>query len=80
MVMASLGWTIKVWFALMCRDRTKRQTLLGMEFRGFLQRIVRIPVQVARTGRQVVLRILGYNEWLPTFLSTFDRIRLLGTQ
>ena len=80
MVMASLGWTIKVWFALMCRDRTKRQTLLGMEFRGFLQRIVRIPVQVVRTGRQVVLRILGYNEWLPTFLSTFDRIRLLGTQ
>lgn len=77
MVMASLAWTLKAWFALQTRMRKHRRELLRMEFRRFLNAIVRIPCQIVRTGRKILYRILGYNEWTRTFLLTFNRIRLL---
>jgi hypothetical protein len=77
MVMASLAWTLKAWFALLVRYGTHREELLRMEFRRFLNGIVRIPGQIIRTGRRIVYRILGYNQWLRTFLHTFDTIRAL---
>lgn len=77
MVMASLAWTLKAWFALLCRNRDRRDRLLRMESRRFLNAIVRIPVQVIRGGHRVLLRILGYNEWTESFLDTWGRIRRL---
>jgi hypothetical protein len=77
MVMASLAWTLKAWFALVVRDSERREELLRMEFRRFLHAIVEIPCQIVRTGRRIVYRILGYNDWTRTFLHTFDRIREL---
>ena len=78
MVMASLAWSLKAWFALMVRDGERREALLRMEFRGFLDAIVAMPCQIVRTGRRILYRILGYNEWTRTFLRTFDRIRQLA--
>ena len=75
MVIASLAWTLKAWFALLVEKPENRWELLGMEFRRFLNHLVQIPCQIVRTGRRVLYRILGYNEWLRTFLRTFDRIR-----
>lgn len=75
MVMASLAWTLKAWFALEVRDRHERGTLLRMEFRRFLNGIVRLPCQIIRTGRRIIYRIVGYNQWTRTFLQTFARIR-----
>ncbi len=74
MVIASLAWSLKVWCALMLpatgRWQTKRQDekerLLKMEFSTFRNALIRIPAQIVRTGRQVIYRILAYNEWLPT--------------
>lgn len=77
MVMASLAWTLKAWFALLVRSRKQRDELLKMEFRRFLNGLVRIPVQIITTGRQIIYRVLGYNQWVYTFLKTFDRIRQL---
>ena len=77
MVMASLAWTLKAWYALMARRTEQRTALLRMEFRGFLNWIVRLPCQIVRTGGRIVCRILGYNEWTGTFLDTFRRIRKL---
>jgi hypothetical protein len=77
MVMASLAWTLKAWFALLVRGREKRTGLLRMEFRRFLNAIVRVPCQIVRGGRRILYRILGYNEWTGVFLRTFDVIRLL---
>ena len=77
MVMASLAWTLKAWFALLVRDRKKRTGLLRMEFRRFLNAMVRVPCQIVRAGRRIVYRILGYNEWTGVFLRTFDVIRAL---
>jgi hypothetical protein len=77
MVMSSLAWTLKAWFALLVRRSEHRQALLKMEFRGFLNAIVRMPTQVIRTGRRILFRILGYNPWTRTFLQTYDSIRRL---
>jgi len=74
MVMASLAWTLKAWFALQARTRKHRGELLRMGFRRFLNAIVRIPCQIVRSGRRIIYRILGYNEWTRTFLQTFHRI------
>ena len=78
MVMASLAWTLKAWFALVVRSSEARDELLRMEFRRFLHAIVTLPCQIVRTGRRIVYRILGYNGWTRTFLRTFDRIRQLA--
>ncbi len=77
MVMASLAWTLKAWFALLVRKREHRDQLLAMEFRRFLNGLIRIPVQIIRAGRRIVYRILGYNQWVYTFMQTFDRVRRL---
>ena len=77
MVMASLAWSLKAWFALLVRRRQHRDELLAMEFRRFLNGLVRIPVEIITAGRRIVYRILGYNQWVYTFLKTFDRIRQL---
>ncbi len=77
MVMASLAWTLKAWFALLVRRREHRDQLLAMEFRRFLNGLIRIPVQVITAGRRIVYRVLGYNQWVHTFMLTFDRVRSL---
>ena len=77
MVMASLAWTLKAWFALLVRHQDRRKELLRMEFRRFLNAIMRMPVQIITAGRRIIYRILGYNDWVQTFLKTFDTIRQL---
>ena len=77
MVMASLAWTLKAWFALLVRRREYRDQLLTMEFRRFLHGLIRIPVQIITGGRRIIYRILGYNLWTHMFLETFDRVRRL---
>ena len=77
MVMASLAWTLKAWFALLVRHQERRTELVRMEFRRFLNAIIRVPVQIITAGRRIIYRILGYNDWVHTFLKTFDTIRQL---
>jgi len=77
MVICSLAWTLKAWWALLVRDAERREAMLKMEFRRFRNAVVEIPAQIVRTGRRIVYRLLGYNDWLGTFLRTFDRISQL---
>jgi len=77
MGMASLAWTLKAWFALLVRKREHRDQLLAMEFRRFLNGLIRIPVQIITAGRRIVYRVLGYNQWVHTFMQTFDAVRRL---
>ena len=74
MVICSLAWTLKAWWALLVRDAERREAMLKMEFRRFRNAVVQIPAQIVRTGRRIVYRLLGYNDWSNTFLRTFDRI------
>jgi hypothetical protein len=76
MVIASLAWTLKAWFALRLpvsprwRDQHlgQRDRILRMEFRTFVQRLMWIPVQVVQSGRRLVHRILAWRPELPIFL------------
>ncbi len=73
MVMASLAWTIKAWFALMLpvggrwaeKHKEERDQVLRMEFRTFVQAFIIIPAQIVTAGRRIVYRLLGWNPWQP---------------
>ena len=88
MVMTTLAWNLKAWFALLVPDRVQGLELLKMEpfdklrasslprrFRTFLQAIMALPAQIVRTAKRLVCRVLGYNRWLRDFLATFASIR-----
>jgi hypothetical protein len=83
MVMAALAWTLKAWFALRlpeagrwaARYAAEKRAVLRMEFKAFLHAFMLVPVQVVRTSRRVVLRLLAWNPWQAVFLRGFDYIR-----
>lgn len=77
MVMTALAWNLKAWYALLLPRRRRGLALLRMEFRRFLHAIILLPVQIVRTGRQIVYRLLGYNDWLADVFRTWERLRQL---
>ena len=46
-----------------------------MEFKAFLNAFMRLPVQVVRTHRRLVFRLLAWNPWQAVFLRGFDHLR-----
>lgn len=77
MVIAALAWNIKAWFGLLMPNRIRGAQVLKMEFRRFLHTLVLLPCQIIRTGRKIVYRLMGYNDWLKDFFATWKRIKLL---
>ena len=84
MLMSSLAWTLKSWLALSLpeigcwkatRGKEKRR-LLKMECRTFVNDMIRIPCQVARTGRRIICRLLNGNQMQPVFWRLVDVLRL----
>jgi hypothetical protein len=82
MVIASLAWSLKAWFALSLpaaprwremheADRTR---VLRMEFRSFVQRFILIPAQILRTGRTLVYRLIAWRPELPVFFRFLDAL------
>ena len=83
MVMASLAWTLKAWFALTLPDtgrwgvkyKQEKQTVLRMEFKKFLNAFMLVPCQILRTGRRIVYRLLSWNPWQHVFLRCIEALR-----
>jgi hypothetical protein len=83
MVMTSLAWNLKAWFALSVPERPRHQEahraqkrdLLRMEFKRFVNTIVQMPCQIVRGGRRLVYRLLSWNEWQGVFLRTVHALR-----
>ena len=83
MVMASLAWTLKAWFALLLpetgrwveRDRIEKQKVLRMEFRTFQRAFIAMPCQIVRAGRRIVYRLLAWNPWQRVFLRGVAALR-----
>jgi hypothetical protein len=46
-----------------------------MEFKKFLNVLMRLPCQVVRTGRRIVYRLLSWNPWLEVLLRGVDTLR-----
>ena len=77
MVIAALAWKLKAWFGLLMPDVVRGAQVLKMEFRRFLNALILLPCQIVKTGRKIVYRLLGYNDWLKDFFATWERIRRL---
>ena len=82
MVIASLAWSLKAWFAMLVpvsprwreKHEADRKRVLRMDFRSFLQRFVLLPAQILRTGRQFVYRLLAWRPELPIFFRLLDAL------
>lgn len=70
MVMTSLAWTFKAWFAMLMptngnseSSRSLGRRVLTMEFRTFVNSLMSIPALVIETGRRIVVRLLAETSW-----------------
>jgi len=83
MVMASLAWTLKAWFALVLPEKgrwgeqyaAEKRAVLKMEFRTFQQAFIAMPCQIVRAGRRIVYRLLAWNPWQRVFLRGVEALR-----
>jgi hypothetical protein len=83
MLMASLAWTLKAWGALLvpvnnaCRAQheQERTSLLRMEFKTFVNAVIRIPCQIVRQARRRIVRVLAWNPYLPAFFRLAQVLR-----
>jgi hypothetical protein len=83
MVMSSLAWSLKAWFALSvpappgrwrCRYLQEKRELLKMEFKTFLNAVMQLPCQLIRSGRRLVYRLLSWNRWESLLLRTVSML------
>jgi hypothetical protein len=80
MVIASLAWSLKIWFGLLVpisprrRDQheAERDAIVRMDFRTFVQRFILIPAQIVSTGRRLIYRLLAWRPSLPVFFRVLD--------
>ena len=80
MVMASLAWNLKAWYALLLpvsgrwknKHEHQKQNILRMKFKKFRRFFVMLPCQIVKTGRRLLFRILGWNEYLGVFFRALD--------
>jgi hypothetical protein len=83
MVMTSLAWNLKAWFALSLpeqgrwqeKHRQEKQLVLRMEFKRFVKSFIQIPCQLVKTGRRLVYRILAWNPYLHIFSRFLTALR-----
>ena len=79
MLMVSLAWNLKAWFALMLPEtgrwaelhREQKQRVLRMEFKGFLAAFIRIPCQIIQSGRVADGGSFDCSVGIPTWKSSF---------
>jgi hypothetical protein len=83
MVMTSLAWNLKSWWALWLPEdgrwreehQAQKHAVLRMEFKTFLNAFIKIPCQIVRTGRRLSYRVLNYNPHLPVFFRLCRELR-----
>jgi hypothetical protein len=84
MVMTALAWNLKAWWALLLpvspgrwqeRHQQEKKWVLGLEFKTFVNAFVRLPCQVVRTGRKLVMRLLSWNPHLRIFFRLVSALR-----
>jgi hypothetical protein len=83
MVMASLAWTLKAWFALLLPTQGRwadkyteeKQSVLTLEFKRFRHAFIELPCQIIKTGRRIVYRLLSWNRWLGVFFRGLQALR-----
>ncbi len=68
-VMASIGLTLKAWFALLMsvpsdrwtqRYQAQKEEVLKMEFKRFANSLIQVPCRNIKAGRRIVYRLLPW--------------------
>ena len=84
MVMVSLAWNLKAWWALFLPDgrglhaeswREEKRRVLRMEFKTFRHALVRLPCQIVQSGRRLIYRLLSWNPWQGVLFRWLDQLR-----
>jgi len=83
MVMASLAWNLKAWYALLLptkgrwhkKHKSQKQKVLRMEFKKFRDFFIMLPCQIVKTGRRLLYRLLGWNEYFDIFFRAVETFR-----
>lgn len=82
MVIASLAWSLKAWFALLLPEKGRwkekwkwdKWAMLCMEFKTFVNAFMMVPAQIVRQGRKIIYRLLAWNPWQPVFFRAVDSL------
>ncbi len=83
MVMASLAWNLKSWYALLLpaqgrwqeKHQREKNKVLRMEFKQFRNYFILVPCQIVKTGRKLLYRLLGWNKYLDVIFRATDAFR-----
>ena len=84
MLMVSLAWNLKAWWALLLPEgrsrpaqawRDEKRRVLGMEFKTFRNAFMRLPCQIVRSGRRLIYRLLSWNPWQAVLFRWLDHLR-----
>jgi hypothetical protein len=79
MLIATLAWNIKAWHAMMMHRHHDRAAFIGMEFKQFLDTVIRIPATIIVRARGIIVRLLAYTINIDRFFTawaTTERTRL----
>ena len=60
MLIAALAWNIKSWHAIMMHRKNDRTAFVRMEFKRFLDTVIRIPATVAVRARSILVRLVAF--------------------
>ena len=83
MVIASLAKNLKAWYALLLptkgrwhkKHKREKRKVLRMEFKKFRNFFIVLPCQIVKTGRKLVYRLLGWNEYFDIFFRAVATFR-----
>ena len=83
MVMSSLAWSLKAFLALTIETKgrwggnrqAEKESILRMEFKTFLNSMIRLPCQIIRSGRRLIYRFLSYSPWQKLLIRVAQGLR-----
>jgi hypothetical protein len=78
LVVREAGLTVGIDEHLHVKHREQKRSVLKMAFKGFLNAFLRLPCQIVRTGRRIVVRLLSWNPWLEVLLRGVDALRAMS--
>ncbi len=71
MLIAALAWNIKSWHAMMMHRKDDRHAFIRMEFKRFLDTVIRIPAMVLVRARAILVRLVAYTVNIDRFFSAW---------
>jgi hypothetical protein len=79
MIIAALAWNIKSWHAMMMHRKHDRHAFIRMEFKRFLDTVIRIPAMILVRARAIIVRLVAYTINVDRLFSAWtitERLRL----